>query len=157
MLGVTYKTAWFMTHRIREAMIDTKAGRSAAKAKSLRPNEAYIGRMENRARHRSAKASALKRKHGWTGALSRLIETCGEVRMFHSRPRPLPNVRDILVRNVRRVKRPATTRAKSTPRPARSFRAPPVKHSAGEYVRYEEAKRSTKTQLRSVQRVSCAA
>ena len=26
MLGVTYKTAWFMAHRIREAMTDRKAG-----------------------------------------------------------------------------------------------------------------------------------
>jgi transposase-like protein len=26
MLGVTYKTAWFMSHRIREAMVDNKRG-----------------------------------------------------------------------------------------------------------------------------------
>jgi transposase-like protein len=39
MLGVTYKTAWFMAHRIREAMRDdiTRPARLAAPARSWRP------------------------------------------------------------------------------------------------------------------------
>ncbi len=43
MLGVTYKTAWFLCHRIREAMADEEpirmVARSAAKTKSSRPTK----------------------------------------------------------------------------------------------------------------------
>jgi hypothetical protein len=38
MLGVTYKTAWFMSHRIREAMKDgPSAGPIGGKGKKLTP------------------------------------------------------------------------------------------------------------------------
>lgn len=33
MLGVTYKTAWFMNHRIRESMRDTNRALLAVKAR----------------------------------------------------------------------------------------------------------------------------
>jgi len=34
MLGITYKSAWFLAHRIREAMIDTEAGPLGGEGKS---------------------------------------------------------------------------------------------------------------------------
>lgn len=46
MLGVTYKTAWFMTHRIREAMNDTKAGPMGGGGKVVEADETYFGRRE---------------------------------------------------------------------------------------------------------------
>ena len=55
MLGVTYKTAWFMAHRIREAMKRRHTpARSAAKARSSKPTKPTIGKRERHARQRSA-------------------------------------------------------------------------------------------------------
>jgi hypothetical protein len=45
MLGVTYKTAWFMWHRIREAMKrgGLKAPPMGGKGKHVEADETYIG------------------------------------------------------------------------------------------------------------------
>src|SRR5687768_5713565 len=48
MLGVTYKTAWFMAHRIREAMKpDTAADPIGGSGKVVEADELYIGKREN--------------------------------------------------------------------------------------------------------------
>src|SRR6187402_3656674 len=41
MLGVTYKTAWFMAHRIREAMIETAPTPLGGEGKSVQADETY--------------------------------------------------------------------------------------------------------------------
>lgn len=44
MLGVTYKTAWFMAHRIREAMAaDVTSGPLGGEGKTVEADETYIG------------------------------------------------------------------------------------------------------------------
>ncbi len=44
MLGVTYKSAWFMAHRIREAMIDGNPDPMGGDGKSVQADETYIGK-----------------------------------------------------------------------------------------------------------------
>jgi transposase-like protein len=45
MLGVTYKSAWFMMHRLREAMkIDPKAGPLGGEGKVVEADETYMGK-----------------------------------------------------------------------------------------------------------------
>ena len=46
MLGVTYKTAWFMTHRIREAMKDTEQGMFGGDGKTVEVDETFIGKAK---------------------------------------------------------------------------------------------------------------
>ena len=48
MLGVTYKTAWFMAHRIREAMKEdvSSAGPIGGEGKTVEADETYIGKRE---------------------------------------------------------------------------------------------------------------
>jgi hypothetical protein len=46
MLGVTYKTAWFMSHRIREAMSDPKPAPLGGEGKVIEADEAYHGKRE---------------------------------------------------------------------------------------------------------------
>ena len=48
MLGVTYKTAWFMAHRIREAMKEDVAtsGPLGGEGKTVEADETYIGKRE---------------------------------------------------------------------------------------------------------------
>ncbi|HEY5338521.1 MAG TPA: IS1595 family transposase [Rhizomicrobium sp.] len=43
MLGVTYKTAWFMAHRIREAMRDVSGEPLGGKGKIVEADETYVG------------------------------------------------------------------------------------------------------------------
>jgi len=50
MLGVTYKTAWFMAHRIREGMkpTGTDAGPLGGHGKIVEADEAYIGKADGK-------------------------------------------------------------------------------------------------------------
>src|SRR4051794_22665839 len=43
-LGITYKSAWFLCHRIREAMTDTDPAPLGGKDKIVEADETYIGR-----------------------------------------------------------------------------------------------------------------
>ena len=45
-LGITYKSAWFMAHRIREAMSDPKPTPLGGEGKIVEADEAYHGRRE---------------------------------------------------------------------------------------------------------------
>ena len=45
-LGVTYKTAWFMFHRLREAMADPTAAPIGGEGKIVEADEAYHGRRK---------------------------------------------------------------------------------------------------------------
>jgi transposase-like protein len=44
MLGITYKSAWFMAHRIREAMKDSDPTPIGGEGKSIEVDETYIGK-----------------------------------------------------------------------------------------------------------------
>ena len=52
-LGVTLKTAWFMSHRIREAMRVVGMTRWAALARSSKPTKPIIGRIEGEKKRRT--------------------------------------------------------------------------------------------------------
>ncbi len=43
-LGITYKSAWFMAHRIREAMTDTDPAPLGGEGKIIEADETYYGR-----------------------------------------------------------------------------------------------------------------
>ena len=51
-LGVTYKTAWFMAMRIREAMHDKTPPPRGAKAKIIESDETFIGRRSTETQRR---------------------------------------------------------------------------------------------------------
>ena len=48
MLGVTYKTAWFMCHRIREAMKDDGSEPMGGFGKTVEADETYFGRAKEK-------------------------------------------------------------------------------------------------------------
>ena len=76
MLGVTYKTAWFMTHRVREAMKRDFGGSKIGGGgdKIVEADETYVGR----------KAGTKKNKGvGHKEAVLALVERGGELRTFH--------------------------------------------------------------------------
>jgi transposase-like protein len=80
MLGVTYKTAWFMAHRIREAMTTEDTGDMGSGGGMVEVDETYIGRIpgNNRTaiRNKNAVISLVDRATGratsivFTGAMN---------------------------------------------------------------------------------------
>ncbi|MDH5426407.1 MAG: IS1595 family transposase, partial [Gammaproteobacteria bacterium] len=73
-LGVTYKTAWFMTHRIREAMRDNSGSILGGGGSTVEVDETFIGRDPNK---KKGRGYAHKEK-----VLS-LVERNGRARSFH--------------------------------------------------------------------------
>lgn len=92
MLGVTYKTAWFMMHRIREAMKDDGAP-LGGEGKTVEADEAFVGGKKNR---RLSGKVAKKKK------IVTLVERDGRARSFHVANIHANNVRAALVTNIDR-------------------------------------------------------
>lgn len=74
MLGVTYKTAWFMMHRIREAMTPTNPEPLGGPGKVIESDEAFVGGFKN---NRLSGKTAPKKK------IVTLVERGGAARSFH--------------------------------------------------------------------------
>ncbi len=74
MLGITYKSAWFMCHRIREAMKDTSSLPIGGGGKHIEADETYIGTKKG-----YNKARSTHHKH----AVFTLVERSGKARSFH--------------------------------------------------------------------------
>jgi transposase-like protein len=76
MIGVTYKTAWFMMHRIREAMKDGGAGLLGGEGKIVQADETYYGNTSKRAKHYK---KGLSQKE----CVVALVEPGAKARAFH--------------------------------------------------------------------------
>lgn len=74
MLGITYKSAWFLCHRIREAMKPATTEPMGGAGKHVEADETYIGRKAHR-----PKARGHHHKH----TVVTLVERGGEARSFH--------------------------------------------------------------------------
>ena len=141
MLGVTYKTAWFMAHRIREAMKEDVAssGPIGGEGKTVEADETYQGRREDGyvSPQRKERPFIKRRKPG-KNAVVGLVERGGHVRTFHVQHATKESVRDILVRNVDRKSHLMTDESRLYTETGTEYAShKTTKHSAGEYVRYE--------------------
>lgn len=93
MLGVTYKTAWFMAHRIREAM--KPAGNVpplGGEGKTVEVDETYIGRKRGR--------TAPKGGSGHKHAIVALVERGGAVRSVYTPKLGQMDMRQVMRKNV---------------------------------------------------------
>jgi transposase-like protein len=97
-LGVTYKTAWFMTHRIREAMRDTSVTPMGGEGKAVEVDETYMGGKDKN-RHMSKRVGRKGGKGGKHAVVS-LVERDGKVRSFHVTNVNAANVRPIVLGHV---------------------------------------------------------
>ena len=109
MLGVTYKTAWFMCHRIREAMRDdnvTGFDPLGGKGKVVEADETYFGQVDERkpSKQRKGRPYTKGGKSGPGGkrAVVALVERGGRVRSFHRCDRRWHSVTAIVLDNIRR-------------------------------------------------------
>lgn len=133
-LGVTYKTAWFMAHRIREAMIDTDDGPMGGYGKTVEADETYVGGKETN-KHSNKRR---ERHQGGKGkeAVVALVEREGRVRSFHVASVTAENLRGALVTNVDRGSWLMTDEHSGYKTVGKEFTGHGVvKHSLGEYGR----------------------
>jgi len=70
MLGVTYKTAWFMTHRIREAMRPASLTPMGGGGKTVEIDETAQGRVEGAPQETAGRAAALDQRQDSTAPLA---------------------------------------------------------------------------------------
>lgn len=94
MLGITYKSAWFMAHRIREAMKDSFTGPLGGEGEIVQADETYTGN--------SKRAKSYKKGLRHKRSVVALVEPKGKARVFHVKAATAETVREILVTNVDR-------------------------------------------------------
>lgn len=140
MLGVTYKTAWFMSHRIREAMTDVNPAPLGGLGKIVEADEAYHGKKETPSApspNRRGAPYIKKGKKNEKRTIIALVERGGEARAFHMPERvTAENVRKIVVRNADRTSRLHTDESRLYPTMGAEFaQHETVNHGAKEYAR----------------------
>lgn len=139
MLGVTYKTAWFMAHRIREAMRDDARGPMGGEGQIVEADETYFGKTEYQPKlNTRGQPFTKKGKGGPSGkrAVVALVERGGRVRSFHVDKANAESVREIVVTNIRRESRLHTDESRLYTVVGTEFaRHDTVRHSAKEYAR----------------------
>jgi transposase-like protein len=143
-LNVTYKAAWFMCHRIREAMRDggLDAGGSGplgGEGRIVEADETYFGPTEEPRVSPQRKGRPYKK--GSRGprnkrAIVSLVERGGNVRSFHVAVADKETVQRIVVENVAQESRLHTDESRLYTGADQHFVShETVKHTAKEYVR----------------------
>lgn len=129
MIGVTYKTAWFMCHRIREAMKDPVFTRQlGGSGVVVEADETFWG--NKRRKNKTARGWDHKEK------VFSLVERGGEVRSFHVPTVKGTTLRPIMQEQIDRETALMTDNFGSYKGSDKDFASHDVvRHSEGEYVR----------------------
>lgn len=130
-LGVTYKTAWFMTHRIREAMRDSGGfDLMGGKGETVEVDETFWGNKKPRWQ-KQGRGYAHKEK-----VLSLVEREGGRIRSYHVERVDAATLRPILVEQIAEESRVVTDEAGQYNRLDQDFAEHGVvTHGIGEYVR----------------------
>ena len=129
-LGVTQKTAWFMSHRIREAMKDYAGGLLGSNGAPVEADETFIGAKRPKHKPKKARGYAHKLK------VMSLVERGGRVRSFHVPDVKARTLKPILREHVDRNARIMTDEAGQYRSLSKEFPGHErVNHGKGEYVR----------------------
>lgn len=132
MLGVTYKTAWFMSHRIREAMKPSETPVMGSGGGIVEADETYIGTKKD-----AEKKLGRKPKAGWghKHGVFTLVERGGKVRSLHIEGKMFDGVKEAL-KQVSKDAHLMTDQAKMYNNLGKEFAShQAVNHSIKEYVR----------------------
>jgi transposase-like protein len=142
-LNLDYKSAWFMCHRIREAMRAGGLGPLGGEGKIVEVDETYYGPVEKaKVRTKTTRGQSFTKKGSGPAnkrPIVALVERGGNVRTFHVPVADKENVTRIVRENIAKESRLHTDESKLYSGSDQHFAAHgTVKHSADEYVRYED-------------------
>ena len=138
MLGITYKSAWFMAHRIREAMRNDAPVKLGGKGKIVEADEKYYGRQDKPepSPHRRGRPYKSEKSARPKRPIVALVERGGDVRTFHVANAGRITVEKIVFGNVAKESRLHTDESKLYFGAKDHFaKHETVKHSDKEYVR----------------------
>ena len=139
-LGITYRSAWFMAHRIRECMRQGGLTPLGGESKVVEADETYFGDIPE-AKRRKFKTTGrpytkTRKSPGHKRTIVALVERGGSVRSFHVPGAFLPNVVNIVRENVARETRLHTDESPLYKKVGMEFAAhETVKHADKEYAR----------------------
>jgi hypothetical protein len=137
-LGLTLKSAWFMAHRIREAMKDTGPFAVGGNGTPVEVDETYIGSTTYTVKVGRDGKERIVPDRGMKGKrkVVTLVERGGKARSMHVERVTAENIGDILNRHVRSDSRLMTDEAKYYRQPGKAFASHErVNHKKGEYAR----------------------
>ena len=143
-LGITYRSAWFMAHRVREAMRAGGLDPMGGEGKIVEADETYFGNVPEAKRRVSPRRAADgrpftkggKRGPGGKRAIVSLVERGGNVRSFHVAVADSATVANIVNENVLKETRLHTDESRLYTKIGAEFSAhETVNHSAKEYAR----------------------
>lgn len=127
MLGVTLKTAWFMSHRLREAMKSGDLGPIGGDGMEVEADETFIGQQKGKDK---------KRGYGHKNAVLSLVERRGRVMSYHVPNVKAETLRPILMAQINQASMLMTDEASQYISIGREFKYHfAVQHNVGEYVR----------------------
>jgi len=125
MLSCSMKTAWFLTHRIREAMRDGELSPMGGADGVVEIDETYIGRKDG---------FEIKRGAGHKNAVLTLVERDGKARSFHVESATKDEIIPIVRENVAKESHVMTDEANRYAKLRTDFaKHNTVDHSRGEY------------------------
>jgi transposase-like protein len=143
-LGISYKSSWFMMHRLREAM---RSGGllppMGSKSGIIESDETYFGTVEGEGGRKAARERARRAKNNRPGrshknAILTLVERGGSARSFQISGSAISDIMPIVRENVSREATIMTDEAKHYYTLEQTFDGHnTVTHSADEYVRHE--------------------
>jgi transposase-like protein len=132
-LNIGYEAAWFMAHRIREAMRLGGLSPMGGGGKTVEVDETYIGMLEGATKPRTGGSHK--------NVVLTLVERGGSARSFHVDGTRVADVAPILRENLSRESKLMTDEGGWYKEVGKDFlRHDTVNHSKDEYVRYTNAK-----------------
>ncbi len=138
-LGIGYEAAWFMAHRIREAMRDGGLAPMGGGGKIVEADETYFGKQEAPKPSKQRRGRPYIHKGGGPAgkrAILSLVERGGNVRSFHVAVADAENVAGIVRENIHRETRLHTDESRLYTKVGENFAAhETVNHSDKEYAR----------------------
>jgi len=142
-LGVTYKTAWFMFHRIREAMRPDDLTPMGGNGKTVEIDETVFGRQEGSPPRRANPRARAVNGNQFRNIALTLVERGGAARSFHVDGTTIGTLLPIIRANVAKESAVMTDEAswyKNLKKETGVESHDAVNHTDKEYARYEGEK-----------------
>jgi transposase-like protein len=136
-LDIGYEAAWFMAHRIREAMRDGGLAPLGGNGGIVEADETYFGKQEHPTLKKPRATPYTKKGHFKNNrAIVSLVERGGRVRSFHPAHADAENVAAIVRENIHRETRLQTDESRLYTKVGEEFSAhETINHAAKEYAR----------------------